>query len=103
MVEGDNRDPPANPLAVAGVSLPITALVSLIAVVSRSVVLLGAGNPLREVLHRAIARQLPDLLSADGIAVLEIGIGQAETVRAIIESAELRVAVQRHIEDQARR
>jgi release factor glutamine methyltransferase len=42
--------------------------------------------------YRAIARQLPDLLSADGIAVLEIGIGQAETVRAIFESAGLRVA-----------
>jgi release factor glutamine methyltransferase len=42
--------------------------------------------------YRSIARQLPDLLSADGIAVLEIGIGQAEAVRAIFESAGLRVA-----------
>jgi release factor glutamine methyltransferase len=45
--------------------------------------------------YRAIARQLQDLLSADGIAVLEIGIGQADAVRAILESRGLRVADQR--------
>ena len=41
--------------------------------------------------YRALARQLPDLLSADGTAVLELGIGQADAVRAIAESRGLRI------------
>jgi release factor glutamine methyltransferase len=42
--------------------------------------------------YRAIARQLPDLLAENGIAVLEIGAGQADAVSAIFESAGLQVA-----------
>ena len=42
--------------------------------------------------YRAIARQLPALLSENASAVLEIGLAQAEPVRAILESAGLQVA-----------
>lgn len=45
--------------------------------------------------YRAIATQLPNLLSAQGIAVLELGIGQADPVRAIVESTGLQVASMR--------
>jgi release factor glutamine methyltransferase len=41
--------------------------------------------------YRSLARQLPDLLARGGIGVLEIGIGQSQSVPAILESAGLRV------------
>lgn len=47
------------------------------------------------VAYRRIMEQLPDLLSAPGIAVLEIGIGQDETVREIVESRGLQVSTVR--------
>lgn len=42
--------------------------------------------------YRRIAEQLLELLPAQGIAVLEIGIGQDETFREIVESRGLEVA-----------
>jgi release factor glutamine methyltransferase len=41
--------------------------------------------------YRAIARQLPDLLARNAVAVLEIGIAQSQSVSAILESAGLHV------------
>ena len=41
--------------------------------------------------YRKIVEQLPELLSTQGIAVLEIGIGQDEAVRGLVESSGLEV------------
>ena len=41
--------------------------------------------------YRTIAAQLPTLLNAHGVAVVEIGIGQAAQVEAIFKPAGLRL------------
>lgn len=41
--------------------------------------------------YRALAGQLPDLLTADGFAVLEIGVGQGDAVGALLERGGLLV------------
>jgi release factor glutamine methyltransferase len=41
--------------------------------------------------YRALAAQMPSLLNTNGVAVLEIGIGQAAPVEAIFSAAGLRL------------
>src|ERR1019366_6590739 len=46
--------------------------------------------------YRAIACLLPQILTADGLAILETGAGQGEAVRGLVQNAGLTAPVPRH-------
>jgi release factor glutamine methyltransferase len=56
---------------------------------------LDGGSDGLDVVRRLVA-QLPDRLAADGVALLEVGAGQAEATRSLVEALPMRSVVSIH-------